>query len=118
MNRLNSVLSLLLVFCLVFGSVPAFAHSAVLPNAEVMSDEELEAVEGEGPAAAALIGTAGFMVGGVVGGLSYVVDYAWDKYIAKSEPTFDSDEFSKKIWTGAATGGAGAYIGALLMPTP
>lgn len=118
LKTLKGLTSLLVIMGLVFGSIPALAYSAVLPNGQVLGDEQLEEVEGEGPTTALVAGAIGFIGGGVTGAVGYAADYAWEKYVAKSDPVFDGDELSKQVWTGAVTGGVGAFVGGLLSPSP
>lgn len=118
MKTLNRITSMLVVMLLLFGTIPAFAHSVVLPTGAVLSDTELEEIEGEGPAAALVAGAGGAIVGGFMGGVVYGFEYLYDKYVNKTEATFNAQGLGKAVNVGAAAGFVGGFGGALLLPTP
>lgn len=101
-----------LVVAALVGSVsaPTFAAAPdavpggfVLPQGDVLAEEEMADIHGEGLVSAAV----GAAIGATAGYAGYVVDYVWDVYV-------DGDEDRDFDWSDAGKAAAeGAVVGAI-----
>jgi|GEM_PF-5458662 len=112
-KRSSLIAVVVLMSVLGMSSLPAFAALPAAPalplKGKVLTDAELESVEGEGLASALLAAA----VAAVTEYLDYAFDYLWDTYIDGEEATWDWSEVNQD----AATSAAAAFVVALLIPS-